>query len=102
MYADVDQCTSTGAPLFGKPIPHTDGYASRPNECRFRMVNRSETAVLDRLFRNSHCWRKPKLSAEVVDQFSSVRFLPEHFHLSCIQRRRFFAQHVLAGFECGK
>ncbi len=83
-------------------MPNADRNSARAHEYRFCVVNVAQAAFFERVLRRAHRRGETKLPAKIVNQFSSRRFFPQHFHFRRIPRRRLFAKHMLPSFERGE
>jgi hypothetical protein len=65
-------------------------------------VNRAQPALPNDLARSAEGRSETELSSKKINEAALVCFVPQHFHLRRIHRRRLLAKDMLAGFEGGE
>src|SRR5947208_14210112 len=99
MHANVNERSTAGAFLVGKPQTNSRGNSARTDPGGTSAINFAQASFSDDVPGGANSGRKSKLAPKKINQSAFLRFITQHFHLRGVHRRGFLIKDIIISFQ---
>src|SRR5438067_3484458 len=99
MHANVNERSTAGAFLVGKPQTNSRGNSARTDPGGTSAINLAQASFSDDVPGGANSGRKSKLAPKKINHSAVLRLITQHFHFRGVHRRVFFTKDVLTRFH---